>query len=78
MDMKQYLIMVTEEGVKRFGQIFRGDLQFIEVQGMGVGGHADYNLLVTPVKPVVPMADIAAVEQPGELPATEMETTPNM
>lgn len=61
---KQYLLMVDEEGMARFQAMFRGDVRFLEVNGMDLGGNQAYKVLVCPVVPPVPMAEQIPVAQP--------------
>lgn len=56
--MKQYLMLCDEEGRKSLEALFRREaVQFLEVQGMGMGGQP-YNLMVTPIMPPVPQAEV--------------------
>ncbi len=69
--MKQYLLMCNEEGKARFEAMFRGDSQFLEVQGMNIQGNEGFKLLVCPVVPPVPL-----VEQVVPPPAPPLEHAP--
>lgn len=50
---KQYLMMVDEEGLARFGAVFSGGgLQFIEVVGLNMTDNDTVMILTTPKPPV--------------------------
>lgn len=66
--MKQFLMICDEKGIEVLKNAFKGEcIQFLEVQGMGMGPGNAYNLLVTPILPPINQAD-APVENPGQQP----------
>lgn len=60
--MKQYLMLCDERGMEILRSVFQ-NIQFLEVQGMNMSPANQFNLLVTPIIPPVPQADVG-VEQP--------------
>jgi hypothetical protein len=48
MSGKQYLLMVDEVGMALLGQVCKGSLQFVPVEGMNVVGNPYMQLLATP------------------------------
>jgi hypothetical protein len=46
---KQYMMMVTEEIMPVFMAMFRGNVQFLEIEGMTISDNSAYNLIATPV-----------------------------
>lgn len=66
---KQFLLICDEIGLEVLKRAFREDcIQFLEVQGMNLNGENKINLLVTPVNPPVPPAQISipAVDTPAD------------
>jgi len=59
---KQYLLMVDDAGKERFTAMFRGDIQFLEVNGMNIGDNNAFKVLVSPVPPPVPPMPASAFE----------------
>lgn len=61
-------MLCDESTLLQFKNMF-GPMQFLEVQGMGVGENRQYNLLVTPVlNPVPPAVIVPAEEMPNPNP----------
>ncbi len=71
--MKQYLMLCDEVGMAQLKAIFRSEaVQFLEVQGMGLNGANQTNILVTPIiPPVNPMPAPAVPQQPVNADAPE-------
>ncbi len=54
--MKQYLLIVDEDGVKAMDVLFGGAIKFIAIEGMNVNG--SHQALVTPVEPPLSTAEM--------------------
>lgn len=63
---KQYLLMVDDEGMQRIRGVC-GGIEYLEVQGMDVGGVNTYKILVAPVIPPVPSVQVEAVESKNDV-----------
>jgi hypothetical protein len=66
---KQYLLMVDEQRLGNISEFLRlAGIQLLEVQGMNLNNEGKINVMITPIIPNIPQADIAipAVEQPVE------------
>ena len=53
---KQYLLMVEDDVMAALQHCVKG-LQFIEVQGLSINSENKFNVIVTPVAPVLNQAD---------------------
>ncbi len=61
--MKQYLMICDEIGMKSLQNVMKTEcVQFLEVQGMGMGNGGAYNILVTPVLPPINQAITPTLE----------------
>lgn len=63
--MKQYLLICDESGMAHLKKVFSASgIQYLEVQGMPLGGNANAHALVTPMIPPVTPMPIPVIEQP--------------
>jgi hypothetical protein len=63
--MKQFLLVVDEEGVKRLMPMLGGTINLIEVQGMALENNPNFKALVTPEPPPHEIV-------PQDLPVTDL------
>jgi len=61
--MKQYLLLVNEEGRVGLEKIFKG-LEFLEVQGLNVNGDTHLQMLATPIYLPVTQATVPSGDNP--------------
>jgi hypothetical protein len=72
-DMKQYLLLVDEVMMVRLGLVFREELRFLEVEGMGIGnGEQQFQMLVTPVRPVLSQPDVGGMADETHIPLSDL------
>lgn len=74
--MKQYLLVTDEFGMERL-KAFSSAFQFLEVQGMDLIDNVNFKLLVVPVQPPVPPAQIP-VPQPASVSLEVSEVPPGV
>lgn len=61
--MKQYLVLVSEEGRADLEKVFKG-IEFLEVQGLNLNGENQVQMLATPVIPPVNQVRVAPPAPP--------------